>query len=151
MRHTWRFISTVIGIIFRHPITGTTIIPVLPDGRIVLVQRSDSREWGLPGGIIDWGEDIPHAAKRELKEETGLDIVKIVRLVGVYSSPDRDPRLHSISVVLAAEVTGELVAEDKLEVLQVKAFKPEDLPRGNLCHDHDQHLNDYFNGATAIS
>ncbi len=151
MRHTWRFISTVIGIIFRHPITGTTIIPVLPDGRIVLVQRSDSREWGLPGGIIDWGEDISHAAKRELKEETGLDIVKIVRLVGVYSSPDRDPRLHSISVVLAAEVTGELVAEDKLEVLQVKAFKPEDLPRGNLCHDHDQHLNDYFNGATAIS
>ncbi len=151
MRHTWRFISTVIGIIFRHPITGTTIIPVLPDGRIVLVQRSDSREWGLPGGIIDWGEDIPHAAKRELKEETGLDIVKIARLVGVYSSPDRDPRLHSISVVLAAEVTGELAAEDKLEVLQVKAFKPEDLPRGNLCHDHDQHLNDYFNGATAIS
>ncbi len=151
MRHTWRFISTVIGIIFRHPITGTTIIPVLPDGRIVLVQRSDSREWGLPGGIIDWGEDISHAAKRELKEETGLDIVKIARLVGVYSSPDRDPRLHSISVVLAAEVTGELVAEDKLEVLQVKAFKPEDLPRGNLCHDHDQHLNDYFNGATAIS
>ena len=151
MRHTWRFISTVIGIIFRHPITGTTIIPVLPDGRIVLVQRSDSREWGLPGGIIDWGEDISHAAKRELKEETGLDIVKIARLVGVYSSPDRDPRLHSISVVLAAEVTGELSAEDKLEVLQVKAFKPEDLPRGNLCHDHDQHLNDYFNGATAIS
>ncbi len=151
MRHTWRFISTVIGIIFRHPITGTTIIPVLPDGRIVLVQRSDSREWGLPGGIIDWGEDISHAAKRELKEETGLDIVKIARLVGVYSSPDRDPRLHSISVVLAAEVTGELAAEDKLEVLQVKAFKPEDLPRGNLCHDHDQHLNDYFNGATAIS
>ena len=151
MRHTWRFISTVIGIIFRHPITGTTIIPVLPDGRIVLVQRSDSREWGLPGGIIDWGEDISHAAKRELKEETGLDIVKIARLVGVYSSPDRDPRLHSISVVLAAEVTGELSAEDKLEVLQVKAFKPEDIPIGNLCHDHNRQLKDYLSGATTIA
>ena len=151
MRGTWRFISTVIGVIFRHPITGTTIIPVLSDGRIVLVQRSDSGEWGLPGGIIDWGEDIPHAAKRELKEETGLDIVKIGRLVGVYSSPDRDPRLHSISVVLEAQVTGKLAAKDELEVLQVKAFKPEDLPRGNLCHDHDHHLNDYFNGATTVA
>ncbi len=151
MRGSWRFISTVIGIIFRHPITGTTIIPVLPDGRIVLVQRSDNKKWGLPGGIIDWGEDIPHAAKRELKEETGLDIVKIGRLVGVYSDPDRDPRLHSISVVLEAQVTGEMSIGDQLEVLQVQAFKTEDLPRGNLCHDHDQHVNDYFNGATAIS
>ncbi|ELS01916.1 ADP-ribose pyrophosphatase [Xenococcus sp. PCC 7305] len=151
MRGTWRFISTVIGIIFRHPITGTTIIPVLPDGRIVLVQRSDNKKWGLPGGIIDWGEDIPHAAKRELKEETGLDMVKILRLVGVYSAPDRDPRLHSISVVIEAQVTGVPVAEDKLEVLQVKAFAPEELPRGNLCHDHDLHLNDYFNGTTTVS
>ena len=151
MRHTWRFISTVIGIIFRHPIAGTTIIPVLPDGRIVLVQRSDNKKWGLPGGIIDWGEDIPHAAKRELKEETGLDVIKIGRLVGVYSSPDRDPRLHSISVVLAAEVTGELTVKDKLEILQVKAFELEELPRGNLCHDHDHHLVDYFKGATTVA
>ena len=151
MRGTWRFVSTVIGIIFRHPITGTTIIPVLPDGRIVLVQRSDNKKWGLPGGIIDWGEDIPHSATRELKEETGLDIVKIDRLVGVYSSPDRDPRLHSISIVLEAQVTGEFSAEDKLEILQVKAFKPEDLPRGELCHDHDLHLDAYFDGATNIS
>ena len=119
MRGTWRFISTVIGIIFRHPITGTTMIPVLPDGRIVLVQRSDNRKWGLPGGIIDWGEDIPHAAERELKEETGLDLVKIARLVGVYSSPDRDPRLHSISVLLEVQVTGELAG-----VLCVSALLP---------------------------
>ncbi len=35
MGRYWRFISTVIGIIFRHPVTGTTIIPILPDGRIV--------------------------------------------------------------------------------------------------------------------
>ena len=151
MRQSWRFISTVIGIIFRHPITGTTIIPVLPDGRIVLVQRGDNKKWGLPGGIIDWGEDIPHAAKRELKEETGLDIVKLSRLVGVYSSPDRDPRIHSISIVLEAQVTGKLRAEDKLEILQVKAFHPQDLPRGNLCHDHDRHLNDYFDGATTVA
>ncbi|MDJ0678944.1 MAG: NUDIX hydrolase [Xenococcaceae cyanobacterium MO_167.B52] len=151
MRRYWRFISTVLGIIFRHPITGTTIIPVLPDGRIVMVQRSDSGKWGLPGGMVDWGEDIPHATHRELKEETGLEITKIRRLVGVYSDPARDPRIHSISVLIEVEATGELEPEDKLEVLQVKAFKPEDIPIGTLCHDHDRQLKDYFSGAVTLA
>ena len=151
MRRSWRFISTVLGIIFRHPVTGTTIIPVLPDGRIVLIQRSDSGKWGLPGGMIDWGEDIPHAASRELEEETGLRITKIKRLQGVYSNPQRDPRIHSISILLEVEADGELEPEDKLEVLQVKAFTKDELPLGDLSHDHDRQLQDYLNDQIAIA
>ena len=151
MRRSWRFVSTVLGIIFRHPITGTTIIPVLPDGRIVLIQRSDSGKWGLPGGMIDWGEDIPNAASRELKEETGLKLIKIKSLRGVYSDPQRDPRIHSISILLEVEAEGELNPMDKLEVLQVKAFTLDELPLGNLSHDHDRQLQDYLNGVLAIA
>ena len=151
MRNAWRFISTVIGIIFRHPVTGTTIIPVLPDGRIVLIQRSDTGQWGLPGGMIDWGEDIPHAANRELKEETGLDLLKIKQLRGVYSHPERDPRIHSISILIEVEAEGEFDPQDKLEVLQVRAFDKGDLPLGNLCHDHDRQLKDYLNDVVAIA
>ena len=151
MGRFWRFFSTVLGIIFRHPVTGTTIIPILPDGRIVMIQRSDSGKWGLPGGMIDWGEDIAHAAKRELAEETGLKLTKIKGLRGVYSDPRRDPRLHSISILLEVEAEGELNPEDKLEVLQVRAFAKEELPLGDLCHDHDRQLEDYFNGKIAIS
>ena len=151
MRRSWRFISTVLGIIFRHPVTGTTIIPVLPDGRIVMIQRSDTGKWGLPGGMIDWGEDIPHAASRELAEETGLKLTKIISLRGVYSDPQRDPRLHSISILLEVEADGELEAEDKLEVLQVKAFTRDELPMGNLSHDHDRQLRDYLNNKIAIA
>jgi 8-oxo-dGTP diphosphatase len=151
MGRSWRFISTVLGIIFRHPVTGTTIIPVLPDGRIVMIQRSDSGKWGLPGGMIDWGEDIPHAAKRELEEETGLKLVKIKSLRGVYSDPQRDPRLHSISILLEVSAEGELDPKDKLEVLQVKAFTRDELPLGDLSHDHDQQLQDYLNDQIAIA
>jgi 8-oxo-dGTP diphosphatase len=151
MRRYWRFISTVLGIIFRHPVTGTTIIPVLPDGRIVLIQRSDSGKWGLPGGMIDWGEDIPNAACRELEEETGLKLIKIKRLRGVYSDPQRDPRIHSISILLEVEAEGEFNVKDKLEVLQVKAFTKDELPLGNLSHDHDRQLQDYLKDAVTVA
>ena len=151
MRRSWRFISTVLGIIFRHPVTGTTIIPILPDGRIVLIQRSDSGKWGLPGGMIDWGEDIPNAASRELEEETGLKLIEIRRLRGVYSDPKRDPRIHSISILLEVEAEGKLEPEDKLEILQVKAFTRDELPLGNLSHDHDRQLQDYLNDEIVIA
>lgn len=151
MQRLWQFLQTVLGLIFRHPITGTSIIPVLPDGQIVLVQRRDNGKWSLPGGIVDWGEDIPTAVKRELAEETGLELVKIRRLVGVYSAPDRDPRLHSICVVVEAEVQGEMQVQDKLEVMGIQAFPPTSLPPGKLSHDHTQQLQDYFAGLTTLA
>lgn len=146
-----QFIETVLKIIFRHPITGATVLPILPDGKIVLVQRRDNHQWGLPGGIINWGEDIATAAKRELAEETGLELVKIRRLVGVYSSPHRDPRIHSISILVESEVQGNFNIQDTGEILAVQAFAPDELPRGNLCHDHDRQLDDYFAGKTTVA
>ncbi|GFE69438.1 NUDIX hydrolase [Chroococcus sp. FPU101] len=151
MGRLWQIFQTVLGIIFRHPITGTTIIPILPNGQIVLVRRQDTGQWGLPGGIIDWGEDISTAAHRELKEETGLKLLKIRRLVGVYSSPHRDPRIHSISILIEADVDGTFNIQDVLEVTEVKAFSPSDLPLGNLSHDHEQQLTDYLQGLTVLA
>lgn len=151
MNQLWRYVQATLGLIFRHPITGTTIIPILPDGRIVLVQRRDNGRWSLPGGIIDWGEDIPTTARRELAEETGLDLVKINRLVGVYSDPNRDPRFHSISVLIEAKVEGEIQIQDTLELMAAKAFSPSDIPIGELSHDHDRQLQDYLSGITTIA
>lgn len=151
MRRWWQFTQAVLGIIFRHPITGTNLIPILPDGRIVFIRRSDTGKWGLPGGIIDWGEDIATAAKRELAEETGLELRQIRRMVGVYSAPDRDPRIHSISIVLEVEADGTMAVRDPSEILEVKAFSPDALPDGELSHDHDRHLQDYFSGTITVA
>ncbi|MBW4556819.1 MAG: NUDIX hydrolase [Trichormus sp. ATA11-4-KO1] len=151
MRNLWRVGQTVLGIIFRHPITGTSIIPILPDGRIVLIRRRDDGCWALPGGMVDWGEDIPQTVHRELIEETGLELVKITRLVGVYSSPDRDPRIHSICVVVEAEVRGTMEIQDRMEVMEIQAFPPNSLPPGKMSHDHTRQLQDYLNGLTTLA
>jgi 8-oxo-dGTP diphosphatase len=150
-RNLWRFGQTVLGVIFRHPVPGTSVIPILPDGRVVLIRRRDDGLWSLPGGIVDWGENIPDTIQRELKEETGLDLVKIRRLVGVYSAPDRDPRIHSICVVVEAEVDGYMKAEDSLEVLDIQAFAVDSLPSEKMSHDHTQQLQDYLNGLTTLA
>lgn len=151
MLQVQKYAKAFLKVAFRHPITGTTIIPILPDGRIVLIQRRDTGQWGLPGGLVDWGEELLSTAQRELKEETGLNFLKIQRLVGVYSAPDRDPRMHSISIVIAAQVEGEVKTEDSLEVMDVKAFTREELPLGNLSHDHDRQLSDFLAGAIIVA
>ncbi len=150
-RSLWRIGQTVLGIIFRHPITGTSIIPILPDGRIVLIRRCDDGLWALPGGMVDWGEDIPTTVHRELHEETGLNLVKIRRLVGVYSSPDRDPRIHSICVVVEAEVDGTMEVQDTLEVMEIRAFSLDTLLPEPMSHDHSRQLQDYLNGLTTLA
>lgn len=55
-------------------------------GRVLLQQRSDGGQWGLPGGKVEIGESVSDAVVREVREETGLR-VSVRRLVGVYSSP----------------------------------------------------------------
>jgi ADP-ribose pyrophosphatase YjhB (NUDIX family) len=151
IRNFWRYFQTILGVIFRHPITGVSIIPVLTDGRIVLVRRRDNGRWGLPGGFIDWGEDIPKVVCRELAEETGLNLVEISRLVGVYSAPDRDPRIHSICVVVEALVSGEFNIQDSLEVSEAKDFSREQIPLDDLSHDHGRQLKNYLAGQTTLA
>jgi len=151
MRRFWHYFQTVLGVVFRHPITGTSIITILPDDRIVLIRRRDNGLWSLPGGIVDWGEDLPTAIRRELAEETGLELTKIRRLVGIYSAPDRDPRMHSICVVVEVEATGTFNPKDVDEVADVQAFHSSHLPPGRLSHDHGKQLQDYFEGRTTLA
>jgi 8-oxo-dGTP pyrophosphatase MutT (NUDIX family) len=54
--------------------------------RLLLQQRSDGGQWGLPGGSVEVGESLATAVVREVNEETGLTVVPR-RLIGVYSDP----------------------------------------------------------------
>ena len=61
--------------------------------------------WALPGGHVDPGEQTHIAAHRELFEETGLDI-GVLRYVGVYAEPGRDPRGRYVDFAYTQTVDG---------------------------------------------
>ncbi len=149
IQRVWYILKTLLGLILRHPLVGVSIVARQADGTIVLVRRRDNGRWSLPGGIVQRGEDIAAAARRELREETGLEIVAIERLVGVYSDRDRDPRLHSICIALAADACGDLRVWDTHEIAEVRAFALTDIPAG-LAHDHDRQIHDYSHGRSAV-
>ncbi len=151
LRRIWHPVRTLLQLILRRPLVAASVIAVLPDERLVLIRRRDSGLWGLPGGLVDWGEDLQTAAKRELAEETGLTLVSLGRLVGVYSADERDERFHSVCVALEAKAEGTADGFDPDEVLEVGAFYQHELPTGQLAHDHRRQLQDYFEGKTVLA
>ena len=74
--------------------------------RVLLIRRGRppfEGDYALPGGFVEVGETVEDACRRELKEETGIE-VRELKLVGIYSDPKRDPRGHTCSVAYLAQV-----------------------------------------------
>ncbi|MCQ6962738.1 NUDIX domain-containing protein [Methanolobus chelungpuianus] len=111
---------------------------IIYDGRIVLVQRKNppfEGKFALPGGFVDIGETVESAVVREAREETGLSI-EIVKLLGVYSDPLRDPRGHTVSICYLSQGHGTLEAGS--DAKDVFLFDVNDLPE--MAFDHNMIL-----------
>jgi 8-oxo-dGTP diphosphatase len=128
---------------YRNPAPTVDIIIELsdrPHRPIVLIERlNPPYGWAIPGGFVDYGEAIETAAIREAQEETGLAI-QLIEQFQVYSDPSRDPRQHTLSIVLIATAQGTPTAGDDAKHLDI--FELWQLPQ-NLCFDHDRILQDY--------
>ncbi len=111
-----------------------------PGRPIVLIERRfPPAGHALPGGFVDIGETVEVAARREAREETGLEI-RLARLLGVYSDPARDPRGHTVSLVYIATACGEPVAGD--DAAGILVVSPGNAPP--LVFDHALILGDYL-------
>ncbi|QEM68640.1 NUDIX hydrolase [Geobacter sp. FeAm09] len=124
---------------YRNPFPTVDIIIEIHD-RIVLIERKNPPHgWALPGGFVDYGESLEDAARREAREETTLEIGDL-RLLGCYSDPSRDARMHTISTVFMARGSGTPRAAD--DAADLALFTLEQLP-ARLCFDHARILADY--------
>lgn len=126
-----------------HRCIGLTVdLVILYKNSVVLIKRGRDPfkdSYALPGGFVEYGESVEEAAVREAKEETGLD-VRLLRLVGVYSDPNRDPRGHTVTVAFLALGLGEARAgDDAKEVHVVPVDEVFSLP---LAFDHERILRD---------
>ena len=125
----------------RYPIPTVDIIIETDDSRVILIKRKNPPHgWALPGGFVDWGENLEEAAAREAKEETGLEVGSLQQF-HTYSAPDRDPRFHTISTVFTTKANGRPKADD--DAVEVGVFGERELP-DNIAFDHRKILADYF-------
>jgi 8-oxo-dGTP diphosphatase len=110
-------------------------------GIVLIERRYEPLGYALPGGFVEVGETVEKAVLREVKEETGLD-AQIVKLLGVYSEPNRDPRFHVVSVVFVLDAYGEPVGGD--DAKKALVFPIEDLPFDKIVFDHAKILKDFL-------
>jgi 8-oxo-dGTP diphosphatase len=117
------------------PIVGVGGV-VIHRGRVLLVRRGSEPlkgEWSIPGGVVELGEDLAQAARRELKEETGLE-VKPLEVLAVFDRIHRQGRrvkYHFVIVDFACRLRrGRL--KPASDVLDARWVRCQDLPQYNL-------------------
>jgi 8-oxo-dGTP diphosphatase len=136
--------------LLRRPVVGVAIAARVPDGRWLLIRRGDSGQWALPGGTLEWGEELGQAARRELFEEAGSHLQGTPELCGVYSRPDRDPRFHAVTVLVRAEAgEPETAPVNPLEIREVRLFSESELPERLGCGMSDM-LRDVRTGRRVL-
>ncbi len=134
----------------------TSLVPAVsavvadPGGRLLLQRRTDNQLWSVPGGAVELGESVLDALRREVLEETGLE-VEVDRLIGVYSSPDYlvaydDGEVRQqFSLAFACHVTGGSI-QTSSETMDVQWFPPDDLATLDLSAGAARRIDDYRRG-----
>ena len=126
--------------------TSTAIIP-FNQNSILLIKRNTipfKGFWALPGGRMDPNETIKQTIVREVKEETGLDVV-IVSIVGEYvekGSREGVEYEYYPTCFVVKPIGGELLKQDS-EIQDVKTFDLDKLPMP-LAFEHEKMIKDWL-------
>ena len=106
---------------------------------VILIRRKNPPFQGdlaLPGGFVDIGETVENACIREAQEETNL-VVKITKLIGVFSDPKRDPRGHTVTIAFLCEPVDKRrkpIAQDDAAALEILTLSK--ISKLKLAFDH---------------
>jgi 8-oxo-dGTP diphosphatase len=132
---------TCRAMVYKSPSVTVDCVVFDDRDRLLLIRRRNppfAGQFALPGGFVDYGETTEAAARRELLEETGLQ-AGTLRLAGVYSAPDRDPRGHTVGIAyLVTGVDGAPIAGDDAAEAEYRA----DWRDLELAFDHNEIVRD---------
>ena len=126
------------------PLVAVDAVIKYSENSIVLIRRKNppfKGELALPGGFVDVGESVEDACIREAYEETNIH-VNIIKLIGVFSKPSRDPRGHNISIAFLCEPLSDSekpLAKDDAQSLEIVKFT--DVASLYLAFDHKDIIN----------
>jgi 8-oxo-dGTP diphosphatase len=129
---------------------GTLILRNERQG-VLLQRRADNGLWGLPGGILEPGEDILACARRELCEETGLQAGEL-RLTGVYSDPRYDvvypngDQVQQYTVCFEGQLSGGQMHSDPEETNALAFCDLAEIPRDQMANFYLDMLRDAESG-----
>jgi 8-oxo-dGTP diphosphatase len=126
--------------------TATAIIPY-PNDMILLIKRDTvpfKGYWALPGGRLELGETVEQTIVREIKEETGLDVV-VVRKVGEYHEQGTQDGVDYdyYPACFLVRVVGGEIRRQPSEIREVKLFSLSEVPK-DLAFVHNQMVKDYL-------
>ena len=143
------YVSEIRKLVGTRPIilVGAEVLVFDPQGRLLLQRRSDTGDWAIPGGMMEPGETLEETARREVKEETGLELGPL-ELLNIYSGPGfyfKYPHGDEVFNVSAAYITHEF--KGQLEYDQESTalgFYALDALPGPLISLNQAVLDDYF-------
>lgn len=128
------YIESLRNIIGTRPIIapGSAIIVMNQENELLLQLRSDTKDWGIPGGGMELGDSFEETAKKELYEETGL-IANHLEILGVasgkefyYKFPHGDEIYNATVIFKAVDIKGILKKDE--ESLELAYFPLDSLP-----------------------
>lgn len=119
-------------------LVGVSVLMFDEENRVLLLHRSDTKDWGVPGGYMEIGETLEEAAHREVHEETGLTLNELT-FYKVFSGhdfrftyPNGDQVYNVVSCYISRDYTGQLKLDHESQNYQY--YKLNELPKNIMRH-----------------